>query len=186
MGGWSCESYLARYVNVKDDGGLANVLHHDEHTSFACCPLLTSFTGRLAQVHARTNPPRLPLLLPGAPRGFAQELLAIWARLRLVCPPSSTSPPSPPSSSPGRLFLLLHGHHTATMAPKNKAEVVESKTPAEFFSEHQSICGFDNVSLRVEGLVEEGGRMRRLLDVPSCSLYSTRRWRRPCFLGRCA
>lgn len=32
------------------------------------------------------------------------------------------------------------------MAPKNKAEVVESKTPAEFFSEHQSICGFDNVS----------------------------------------
>jgi len=32
------------------------------------------------------------------------------------------------------------------MAPKGKAEVVESKTPAEFFSEHQSICGFDNVS----------------------------------------
>lgn len=33
------------------------------------------------------------------------------------------------------------------MAPKNKAEIVESKTPAEFFSEHQSICGFDNVSV---------------------------------------
>lgn len=32
------------------------------------------------------------------------------------------------------------------MARKNRIEVVESKTPAEFFSEHQSICGFDNVS----------------------------------------
>jgi hypothetical protein len=43
------------------------------------------------------------------------------------------------------------------MAPKNKAEVVESKTPAEFFSEHQSICGFDNVSLR-GGEACRGGR----------------------------
>jgi len=131
---------------------------------------LTSFTLRIERFYTHTKPHHLPLLLPGAPRGVAQELLAIESAHLRLAPPFYL-----PSSSPGRLLLLLlHRHHTATMAPKNKAEVVESKTPAEFFSEHQSICGFDNVSLRVEGLVEEGGRMRRRLDVPSCSLYPNR------------
>ena len=47
------------------------------------------------------------------------------------------------SEPPASLLLITSNQN---MAPKNKAEVVESKTPAEFFSEHQSICGFDNVS----------------------------------------
>lgn len=62
--------------------------------------------------------------------------------------PGLTSCPLPPWPAPSSYTIHHFDNHTASMAPKNKAEVVESKTPAEFFSEHQSICGFDNVSLR--------------------------------------